>query len=29
MFVVSGGALQQIKQGGTEEMQNIIFTPSV
>lgn len=29
MFVVSGGALQQIKQGDTEEMQNIIFTPSV
>lgn len=29
MFVVSSGALQQIKQGSTEEMQNIIFTPSV
>lgn len=29
MFVVSGGALQQIKQGSTEEMQNIIFNPSV
>ena len=24
MFVVSSGALQQIKQGSTEEMQNIV-----